>query len=55
MDRERIEVHQLDDTVCETVVQYFEVVRISGNYNSQRCNRASYALFHAVAETIEPK
>lgn len=55
MDRERIVVHQLDDTGVAIVVQYFEVVQISDNYNSRRCNHASYALSHAAAETIEPK
>lgn len=55
MDRERIVVHQLDDTGFEIVVQYFEVVQISDNYNNRRCNHAFCALSHAVAETIEPE
>lgn len=55
MDRERKAVHQLDDTVYEIVVQCFGAVQISDNYSSRRCNRAFYALFRAVAETIEPK
>lgn len=55
MDRERIVVHQLDDTVYGIVVRCFEVVQISDNYNSRRCNHAFCALFRAVAETIEPK
>lgn len=55
MDRERKVVHQLDDTVYENLVRYFGVIQISDNYNSRRCNRASCVLFHAVAETIEPK
>lgn len=54
MDREKIAVHQLDDTVYEIVVQCFEAVQISDNYSSRRCNHAFYALFHAVAETIAP-
>lgn len=55
MDRERIVVHQLDDIEVGTVAQCFEVVQISDNCSSRRCNHASYALSRAVAETIEPE
>lgn len=48
-------VHQLDDIEFGIVVQCFEVVQISDNCSSRRCSRASYALSHAAAETIEPE
>lgn len=55
MDRERRAVHRLVDIEDEIVVRCFEVIQISDNCKSQRCSRASCALFHVVVETIAPK
>lgn len=55
MDRERTVVRQLADIEFEMMVQCFEVVHISDNCKSQRCNHASCAPFRVAVETIEPK
>lgn len=55
MDREKRVVRRLVDTANVIVVQYFEVIQISGNCKNQRCNRASCVLSHAVVETIGPE